>query len=120
MAIEERPFLEIPANFFLEAITTHLAVTYEHCASLLRTATCRELSRYWNSPEGTEQLLPLDCLKARPPDVALDRSQVQENPMRNELLTIDGIVNLVLGILLVAFPANVVHALGLLAGDNAF
>jgi len=40
--------------------------------------------------------------------------------MRKELLTVDGIVNLVLGILLVAFPANVVLALGIPAGDSAF
>ncbi len=40
--------------------------------------------------------------------------------MRNELLTIDGIVNLVLGLLLIAFPASVVRALGLPAGDSAF
>ena len=40
--------------------------------------------------------------------------------MRNELLTIDGILNLVLGILLVVFPTNVVRSLGIPAGESAF
>ena len=40
--------------------------------------------------------------------------------MRNQLLTIDGVVNLALGILLVVFPANVLRALGLPTGDSAF
>lgn len=40
--------------------------------------------------------------------------------MRNELLTIDGIINLSLGVLLMAFPAGVVRALGVPAGESAF
>ena len=40
--------------------------------------------------------------------------------MRNELLTIDGIINLVLGVLLIAFPAGVVRALGIPGGESAF
>lgn len=40
--------------------------------------------------------------------------------MRNVLLTIDGVVNLVLGILLVVFPSIVVLALGLPAGESKF
>ena len=40
--------------------------------------------------------------------------------MRNELLTIDGIINLVLGVLLIAFPAGVVRAFGIPGGESAF
>ncbi len=40
--------------------------------------------------------------------------------MRKELLTIDGIINLVLGVLLIAFPSSVVRALGIPGGDSAF
>ena len=39
--------------------------------------------------------------------------------MRRKLLTIDAIVNLVLGIFLVAFPAKVIHAAGM-PGEGAF
>lgn len=40
--------------------------------------------------------------------------------MRKELLTIDGIINLTLGVLLIAFPSSVVRALGLPGGNSAF
>lgn len=41
-------------------------------------------------------------------------------PMRNELLTVDGVANLVLGVLLIAFPKGVVVALGIPGGESGF
>ncbi len=40
--------------------------------------------------------------------------------MRNELLTIDGILNMILGVLLIAFPTGVVRTLGIPGGESAF
>lgn len=40
--------------------------------------------------------------------------------MRNELLTIDSIINLVLGVALLAFPSSVVDALGVPSGSGSF
>jgi hypothetical protein len=40
--------------------------------------------------------------------------------MRNSLLTIDGIVNLALGVLLVAFPTSIIRVLGIPGGESAF
>ena len=40
--------------------------------------------------------------------------------MRKELLAIDGIINLVLGVLLMAFPSGLIRALGIPGGESAF
>ena len=40
--------------------------------------------------------------------------------MRKELLAVDGIINLVLGILLMAFPSGLIRALGIPGGESAF
>ena len=40
--------------------------------------------------------------------------------MRNELLTVDGIINLGLGVLLIWFPPSVVEALGVPGQEGAF
>ncbi len=40
--------------------------------------------------------------------------------MRNVLLTIDGVVNLLLGVLLIVFPARAIDALGVPGGESAF
>ena len=40
--------------------------------------------------------------------------------MRKQLLAIDGIINLVLGVLLMAFPSDLIEALGIPGGESAF
>ena len=40
--------------------------------------------------------------------------------MRKELLKIDGIINLALGVMLIAFPSGIIRALGIPGGDGAF
>ncbi len=40
--------------------------------------------------------------------------------MRKELLAIDGIINLVLGVMLMVFPSNLIQALGIPGGESAF
>ena len=40
--------------------------------------------------------------------------------MRKELLAIDGVINLVLGVMLMAFPLSLIKALGIPGGDSAF
>ena len=40
--------------------------------------------------------------------------------MRKELLTIDGVINIVLGIVLMAFPSSLIRTLGIPGGESAF
>ncbi len=40
--------------------------------------------------------------------------------MRKQLLAIDGIINLVLGVMLMVFPSGLIQALGIPGGESAF
>ena len=57
---------------------------------------------------------------------AADRQRVRwinywwGDPMKNQLLTIDGTLNMILGVLLIAFPTGVVRNLGIPGGEGAF